>query len=256
MKAVLVALLLCSLAYIAICTILYLSQRSSIYYPTPEVSARYGTPLVLSNGSVKLKVWKVQEGREQALIYFGGNAEDVALNIPQFVKLFPDHTLYLHNYRGYGGSGGSPTERGLLSDALLLYDQVRSTHKGVDVVGRSLGTGVATYLAANRDVERLVLVTPFDSLVNVASAHFPLFPVKLLMKDRYESFSYAPRLGMPKLILLAERDEIIPRRNSERLIDFLDRNTTRVTIIGGADHNSISVFREYEEAMAAFLTVE
>lgn len=252
MKFLLCTLLIIVIGYISLCTVLYLTQRSMIYHPTPETKTTFATPFYLSNQNVKLKVWQHQPAKQQALIYFGGNAENVSLNIPQFAKIFPNHTVYLHNYRNYSGSEGKPTEEALYSDALLLYDHVKKKHKSIDIIGRSLGTGVATYLAANRKTNRLALITPFDSLTNVASSYFPFFPVTLLMHDRFESISHASSLTMPTLILIAENDGIIPFKNSNTLLEALDNKYTKAVIIPRADHNSISLFKEYEQSLSSF----
>ena len=115
----------------------------------------------------------------RALIYFGGNAEDVSLTRAELAVLLPDTPLYLLHYRGYGGSEGSPSEAALRADARALHAHVAERHSAVTVVGRSLGTGPAVHLAATRPVQRLVLLVPFDSLLAVARGAMPRLPVDL-----------------------------------------------------------------------------
>lgn len=253
MKLLLISLLIISIGYISLCTMLFFTQRSMIYHPPPESSTSRATPLYLTNHNIKLKVWQLHPEKQRALIYFGGNAEDVALNIPQFSELFQNHTIYLHNYREFSGSEGKPTEQALYSDALLLYEHVAGHHQTIDIAGRSLGTGVATFLAAHRKTNSLVLITPFDSLTSVASWYFPFLPVTLLMKDRFESINYASKLTMPKLVIIAEEDGIIPRKNSDNLLEALENRSTKLVIVPRADHNSVSLFKEYEESLRNFL---
>jgi len=240
--------------FVALCVLLYTRQRSMLYYPTPEVNSSEALAIRLSNQGQNLKVWYVQRDTDQALIYFGGNAEDVSFNISQFRRLFPHHSIYLHNYRGYGGSSGHPTEESLYSDATALYEYAIKQHQKITVMGRSLGTGVAVYLASQREVKRLVLVTPFDSMVNVASHYYPFIPVSLLLKDRYESIKRAGVLDMPVLVVAADRDEVIPRSSTDRLVSVLPPGNTIVTVISGANHNSIGSFPQYEESLRTFLT--
>jgi pimeloyl-ACP methyl ester carboxylesterase len=121
------------------------------------------------------------------------------------------------HYRGYGGSSGTPSEKAFFADALALFDKVHASHFEIDVVGRSLGSGVAVYLASQRPVERLVLVTPFDSLQEIAAALFPFFPVRWLLLDRFESWKYAPQVSAPTLIIAAGHDEVVPRASTELL---------------------------------------
>lgn len=241
--------------FAALCALLYSRQRDMLYYPTPEVGSNEAEVLYLTSAGVRLKVWQVDGPSDRGLIYFGGNAEDVALNLAQFRRLFPDYSLFLMNYRGYGGSGSRPTEDGLYADALALFDHVRQRYPDVSVMGRSLGTGVATYLASERDVRRLILVTPYDSMVHLASIYYPFVPVSLLLKDRYDSRSRVPRLDIDTLVVIAEHDEVIPRRSSEPLVAALPLESAQVHIVRGAGHNSIGSFPDYERALQSFLEV-
>jgi pimeloyl-ACP methyl ester carboxylesterase len=184
-----VALLLGTVAalYLLLCAWVYATQRGRIYFPTPEVDHPGAEALWLESQGERIKVWAVSRPGPRALIYFGGNADDAAAHIDLFAAALPEHSLYLVNYRGYGGSSGRPSESGLAADARAVYDHVRKAHPHIAVVGRSLGSGVAVCLAGERPVERLVLVTPFDSLVNLAKTYFGWLPVGLLLQDRYDS---------------------------------------------------------------------
>jgi len=107
-------------------------------------------------------------------------------------------------------------------------------------VGRSLGTGVAVRLAAQRPVARLVLVTPYDSLQDLAAAQFPFFPVRWLLEDKYESGRYAPLVTAPTTIVAAERDEIIPRASTDQLHARFPSGVARFIVLPGTGHNTIS----------------
>jgi len=245
-------LFLSFLAYLIMCAFLYTRQRSMIYYPTHPVNSSEAQVIWLSHQGQSLKVWHIPGGSDRAFIYFGGNAEDVALNIPQFKRLFPQYSIYLHNYRGYGGSTGKASETALFSDAGALYDYVKTKHREISVIGRSLGTGVAVYLASIKEVSRLVLVTPFDSMVNLARNYYFLVPVSLLLKDKFDSLRRAGRLVTPTLVLIAERDEVIPRKRAYSLVSALKPEITRVEVIKGAGHNTIGSSSHYEKVLSAF----
>lgn len=253
MRNLAILLLVPLLAYLALCALMFFSQRSQIYFPVRESQAADATVLRLASGDANLKIWVVPRPGPRALIYFGGNAEDVAGNLPGFTAAFPGHSLYLVNYRGYGGSSGSPSESGLLADATAVYDQLRPRHAEISVIGRSLGSGVAVHLASVRDVHRLVLVTPFDSLVNVARAHFRYLPVGLLMRDRYDSASRAPAVRAPTLVLIAEYDEIIPRARSEALVSAFPGSQRTVGMLAGGTHNELGPGSQYLERIGKFL---
>jgi len=142
--------------------------RGQIYFPTPDSEAPGAQALWIESQGERIKTWAVSRPGERALLYLGGNAEDVAGNVELFAEAFPDRSLYLVNYRGCGGSSGRPAEAGLVADAFAVFDQVRARHTNVTVMGRSVVRGVAVQVAAARPVERLALATAYDSLVNVA----------------------------------------------------------------------------------------
>lgn len=240
-------------AYIALCAWLFATQRSQIYFRTPESAAAGATALWIDRHGLRLKVWMVERPGPRALVYFGGNAEDVAMSLPELEATSPGRSLYLMNYRGYGGSGGSPTEAALAADALALFDLVRERHPEVAVMGRSLGSAVAVQVASERDVERLVLITPFDSFASVGRAHFPAFPVRWLLRDRYDAVSRASGVRAPVLAVIAGDDEIIPRASSEALVDAFDPAQAPVVVIEGASHNTLSLAPGYLGAISAFM---
>lgn len=252
MKSLAPLLLAAGLAYATLCAWLFLSQRSQIYFRTPETD--YPAPSVrISSDGESIKVWQVERDGAAALVYFGGNAEDVAWNIPRFTAAFPDRSLYLVNYRGYGGSTGRPTEAGLFRDALAVFDHAQSRHERVAVMGRSLGSGVAMYVATRRDVERIVLVTPFDSLAKVGQEHFRFLPVSLLMLDRYDSASRVRDVSAPALLVVAGDDEIIPRSRSDALAAAFPPDQARVVVVAHMTHNSLDLSPDYLASVGEFL---
>jgi len=111
-------------------------------------------------------------------------------------------------------------------------------------------------LAAAREVRRLVLVTPYDSLARVAGAHFPMFPVELLMRDRYDSASRARAVRAPVLAIIAGNDEVIPRANSTTLVNAFPKSQIRVVLLEGATHNSVDQDPGYLRALRDFLAVD
>lgn len=241
------------LVYIGLCAFLYLTQRSLIYYRTPEDRYVAAEDLRLELGDATVQVWRLNADRREAIIYFGGNAENVAYNVGDFSRFFPDKAIYLVNYRGYGASTGRPSEAALTADAQAVYDHASRTHAGISIIGRSLGSGVAVFLAATRPTEKLVLITPWDRMVNIARSAYPIFPVSLLLKDRYDSLSHASDISSPTLILIAGRDEFIPMKSSLSLAEALNPESTTVTVIDDAGHNTIQDYDLYGKALADFL---
>ncbi|MEM8499729.1 MAG: alpha/beta hydrolase [Pseudomonadota bacterium] len=252
MKTVITLATAIAIIYCFAAGLLYVFQRSLLYFPTPELNHPYERLRVESDGET-IEVIVVNARKDNALLYFGGNAEAVVANANEFAANFAERTVYMVNYRGYGGSSGLPSEEGINRDALRVYDEIRDRHTNISVAGRSLGSGVATYLAANRAIERLVLITPYDSILNVARAKFAIFPISVLLKDRYDSLSRANSIDVPVLVLAAENDTVIPPRHTRRLAKaFADRQIELVTI-ANAGHNDLSDSKEYLRALTRFL---
>ncbi len=232
--------LLAGLIYLGGCALLYQQQRALIYFPRPFVTAEGSGRLTLpGDGQTQVRV-TVWPGRGSgALLFFGGNADDPHLSLPLLARTFPEYTLYLLHYRGYGESGGTPSEAALVGDALKLYDQIQGQHARVVVLARSLGTGVAVQLAAARPVQGLVLVTPYRSLVEEARSRYPYVPVDWLLQDRFESWRYAPRVQAPTLILGAAEDQVIAPANAEALARDFAPERVRYRLLPGVGHQSI-----------------
>lgn len=240
MRMLLSLLLLVLAAYLAVCALVFFRQRSMLYYPQTFTGGA-----VLALGGARVGVTLDDQPGPAAVIYFGGNAEAVGGSLPELKAAFPGQSLYLMHYRGYGATLGEPTEEGLFADAQALYEYVRARHPQVTLVGRSLGSGIATHLASVRAVDRLVLVTPYDSMGGVAAYHFPWLPVRLLLRDRYDSASYAPQVNAPTTILAAEHDEVIPRASSEALYRSFRPGLASLHLVPAVGHNDISGAPEY-----------
>jgi pimeloyl-ACP methyl ester carboxylesterase len=253
MRKVVSFLIAAIVVYLGLSGVVLLVQRSQMYFPSPESSHSGAQVVWLDSEGARLKIWFVRQPGPAALIYFGGNAEDVAGNIEPFSAAFPDRSLYLVNYRGYGGSSGRPSEKALFADALTVYDHALEQHADIAVMGRSLGSGVAVYLASQRPVARLVLVTAYDSLVKVAQKYYWYLPVSLLLRDRYDSVSRTPQVKAPVLMVIAAEDEIIPRARSEALAAAFPPGQARSAVIPSVTHNSLDLAPEYLRAVQAFL---
>lgn len=222
-------------------------ERSMLYYPQPAQHATASLMLPADGATLHISVQERPDA--PAILYFGGNAEDVSAVLPQLARLFPDHALYLMHYRGYGQSTGQPGEAALHADAQRLYAQVRRGHPVVKVIGRSLGSGVAARLASEQPVDRLALVTPYDSIENVAAEQFPWLPVRWLMEDRFDSAAVAARIQAPTTLIGAEQDTLIRPERTRQLAAAFSPGVARSVWIAGADHNNISGHGDYERAL-------
>lgn len=244
-RAILVLAAIATFIYVALCVALFLAQRSFIYYPQPKSVSDDGPPLTLNVDGERILVSTATNTGPDAAIYFGGNAEDVRRSLPTLADAFPDRSLYAMNYRGYGGSSGKPSETALIADALVLFDRVHADHPHIIVIGRSLGSGVAIHIASERPIERLILVTPYDSILNIAANQFPYFPVRWLMLDKFESWRYAPKVTAPTQLIAAQNDEVIPAARTAALYKHFPQSLATLTVIPGVWHNTISESPEY-----------
>ena len=239
--------------YIGICWLLY-AEQDRLLYPGAANSDPPGyTALHIPSGPAVLKVWGLHTSASPALIYFGGNGEDLAADLPDFDTAFPDRAIYLMNYRGYGGSTGKPSESALIADAQATYDVVHKTHEKIAVMGRSLGTGVATALAITREVEKVVLVTPYDSVASVAAERYSWAPVRLLIKDDYNSVKRIPAVRVPTLVVIAEKDDSIPRAHSDALLAAIPSALRHSIVIPNGTHNDLGDYQQYLEIVRDFL---
>jgi len=244
-RAVTIFVAVLLLAYLALCAALFIYQRSLIYFPQPKSWGGPATTQQLQVKDAQLVLTARQSTGPKAIVYFGGNAEDVSANLPSFSEAFPGHAIYLLHYRGYGGSSGSPSEAALQSDALALFDHIGKTHAEVTVVGRSLGSGVAVWVASQRPVARLILVTPYNSIQELAAQRFPWFPISWLLVDKFESWKYAPQVTAPTLLIAAGQDEVIPAASTEKLYAQFKKGTAALKVLPGTSHNTVSQHPQY-----------
>ena len=244
-------LVLLVIVYVGVCIGMYAMQRSFQYFPTPRRLAPGQLAGTFRSGGELLQLTVRPHAGPGAVLYLGGNGEDVSGSVGPLVAAFPDREIVALPYRGYGGSTGQPTEAAITADAAGLFDEVHARHPDVIVIGRSLGSGVAVRLASTRPVSRLVLVTPYDSLLAIAQRQFPIFPVRWLLIDKYESWRYVARVSAPALILAAEHDELIPVASSERLRDRFAPGQASWVLVPGASHNTIQDHPAYLQSLTA-----
>lgn len=246
--------------------LLYLVQDRLIFFPQPAPPSPPRAPdFVISEVTVAtadglaLRGWLAKPssatGRLPLAIYFGGNAEETS-HMAASVGRLPGWSLLTLNYRGYGGNPGQPSERALFADALAVHD-FAALRPDVDparivAIGRSLGSGVAVYLASQRPLAGVVLVTPYDSLRAVAQRHYPYAPVSILLKHGFDSIDRAPDIAVPLLMLAAQLDDVIPIAHARAL--FAKWSGPKIwRELAGAGHNDLDADPAYWSAMALFL---
>lgn len=232
-----------------------LTQRSMLYYPSHNDAAS----LERAANAQGFEAWKNQQGETigyrslpssddtrapLAVLIFHGNA-GYAVHRADYATILraaaPDRALsvYILEYPGYGARGGSPSQEAFLAAASDALSAIPADIP-VIILGESIGTGVASATAANypERVRGLLLLTPFDSLVSVAQHHYPLLPVRWIMRDRYPSEEWLKSYRGPIAIILAANDTIVPAKFGQKLYDNY-AGPKKLIIADQADHNDL-----------------
>lgn len=235
--------------------------QSQLIFPTHAVPA----PGPLPSGAVRLRIpsgdgdalhgvhlppSRAAAGGPTLVLSFAGNAwnsEDAADYLRQLYG--HAHVVGFH-YRGYRPSTGTPSADALLADAPKIHDFAVARIKPARVVavGFSIGSGVAAELARKRQLDGIILVTPFDSLKAVAGDHYPMLPVGLFFQHEMNSAAALARSDVPVAIVAAEHDGLIPKKRTDALRRRV-RNLVFDRTIRGGNHNDIYPRPEFHQAM-------
>jgi fermentation-respiration switch protein FrsA (DUF1100 family) len=237
-------------AYVLITAYMYVTQRSHQYFPgrqglTASAAGLQGVEdLKLASGDGgTLQAWySAAKPGKATILYFHGNGGEIADRPERFAAYQAEgFGVFFLSYRGYGASTGSPSEAGLVDDARAAHNWLMAKGIAPDeimLVGESLGSGVAVQLAAERKIKALALEAPFASAVNIAAAAYWWLPVRFLMKDRYESFSFIDKVKAPLLVIHGDLDDIVPLSEGKALFARAHEPKEMVVVTGGG-HGSI-----------------
>lgn len=211
--------------YAVVVAIAYALQTWLIF-PAGMVGGNVGLPqqaryTELQSGDGERVVWVRIPAAEASspprplLMGFGGNAWNADAMALMLHRIFPEHDIAALHYRGYPPSSGRPSARAIFEDARLGHDKFAGDHEeGVVAVGFSVGASVAVDLASARPVRGLVLVTPFDSLKELAASHYPWLPVRWLLRHRMETAATLSGLKVPTAMIVADNDTVVPEPRS------------------------------------------
>ena len=241
---------LVAVLYLGLLVTLFFAQRNLIYLRSwpPVDPATVGLSNVevvaipTSDGETLVAWWSPPQPGKPTVLFLHGNAGTVADRSEAFAfyQGMGLGAMFLE-YRGYGGSTGTPSEKGLIADAIAAYDWLLS--KGVSpdkigVVGESIGSGPAVALATTKPVSALALEAPFTSMVDVIAHHYPWLPVRLLLRDRWESERRIAALSVPLLVIHGTADSVVPYALGVRLYDAAPGKKRLITA-EGADHGDL-----------------
>ena len=252
--ALLVYALLLAAIYLGQTRLLFPAHAVGPAGPLPENGQR----LVLHGAGHRLHGIHLRPPRtsigDPLILVFGGNAWNAESAARYVHDLFSNSPVVAFHYRGYAPSEGLAGARALQDDALLIHDWAKKNFgdRKIIAVGFSIGSGVATHLAAQRPIDGAILVTPFDSLGAVAAQHFPWLPVRWLFRHRMDSADDLRRSEVPVALLVAGNDRLIPPARAEALAKAA-RNVVFNRTVAGASHNDIYDRGEFRVAMNAAL---
>lgn len=190
------------------------------------------------------------------ILYFHGNAGDLSrwgIITEYFVA--KNYDVLVIDYRSYGKSKGALSEDAFYQDAQYCYDYLKSKYPESDITvyGRSLGTGMATYLGSNNKPKQLILETPYYSITDVAKQRFPIFPVKYLMRYEFPSYKFIKNVDCPVFMLHGTEDAVISIKSAKKLYEVSHKEKTEFITIDGGGHNNLSEFETYQKNISRIL---
>ncbi len=261
-----------AIIYLAMAAFMYVAQRNLQYFPQQSVEAGIEAPAeygldgfsvasIHTGDGETLVSWLALPPKADApvIFYMLGNAGTMGDRAERFRLLHEQGFGVLAlSWRGYGGSTGSPTEKGLVEDgraAMKFLQEQGISAARIILFGESLGTGVATQLAANPETAPLAIIldSPFTSAADVARLRYWYLPVGLLMKDQFRSLDFAPRVTVPVFVLHGTADRIVPYVQGRRLFEAFTAPKEFLTL---QDGNHIDPLTEVSwGAIKAFLMI-
>ncbi|MBK8848039.1 MAG: alpha/beta hydrolase [Bacteroidetes bacterium] len=241
----------------------YIFQERLLFYPSKlpsdyEFNAGPNAEELFleTSDNERINALHINKGSKKIILYFHGNAgvmDSWQLTYDNFKNT--GYGLLIIDYRGYGKSTGTPSEKGLYADAQAAYNYL--LQQGFDsdsiiIYGRSLGSGVACHLMAMHNKGRLILETPYTSIMDIAKKNYPYFIPQFTLRNRFSCIRYMKHIRVPLLLVHGTQDEVVPYHHVTTLHGLYLGPKTLITISNGA-HNNLREFDAYTNALIAFL---
>ena len=220
-----------AITYLFVIIFVYFYQRNLLYLPSEnnyqndEIQFNYEEIFIKVNDEIELRSWIINKDLKnfKTLLFFHGNAGDLSNRIYKLNELSKlDINILLISWRGVSGNNGSPTENNLYEDAnaaIKWLNEKKVENKQIILYGESLGSGVAIELGKKDNFNSIILESPFTSIEESAKIYYPYLPVKLLLKDRYDSIKKINKINVPILIMHGRKDNIIPFSMGKELFE-------------------------------------
>ena len=219
------------IAYLVLLVFIYFYQRNLLYHPSDnnyqkdKIQFSYDEIFIKVDDKIKLKSWIINKNLKKfkTLLFFHGNAGELSNRIYKLNELNKlDINILLISWRGFSGNEGSPTEENLYKDAkaaIKWLNRKEVENNKIILYGESLGTGVAVEIGKKNNFNSIILESPFTSMENAAKIYYPYLPVKLLLKDKYNSISKIKKITTPILIMHGKKDDIVPFSMGKELFE-------------------------------------
>jgi len=215
------------IAYILLIIILYMMQDKLIFvgaysFKTTVQNEQFlnehlQKQTLITKDNIKLDGAIYKNNNDKLIIYFGGNSSNSIVFLNNFTKYTLQYDILSFNYRGYGFSNGKPSQEKLYSDTLEIYNKYKSTYKEIIIIGRSLGTAMATYLSSVVKSSNLILITPFDSILNIAQNKYPYIPIKYILNHPFDSVKNMKNNKTNCSIIMLKNDKVVNNNRTQIL---------------------------------------
>ena len=221
--------------YFFVLVFLYFYQGNLLYHPNEnnysddKITVDIKKVKIRTSDNIELLGWYHEKNLKdhKTLVYFHGNAGSLENRIHK-LNHFQDMNInfLIIAWRGFSGNNGKPTEQGLYEDGKSAINWL--VKKGIDeknliLYGESLGTGVATHLAQNKNYAGIILETPFTSMIDAAKTFYPYIPVNLLLKDKFENYKKIVNINSPILVMHGEEDQIVPFSMGKKIYEIANK---------------------------------
>jgi len=250
-------------AYISYLLLLFFAQDRLIFLGAKPnhllyIKLEHCSEDIPSDNNIILQGWKVNGSKpdsDSIAIYFGGNAEDTS-GMLSFLSELNVRQSYTYNYRGYGLSEGVASERDICSDAVTIYHHVmnHSPNTRLIIIGQSLGSAVAGYLASRKIIDKLILLSPLSSISDIAKLRFKNTFPNMLIKHKFVLMEHVRKVTAKTLVIIAQKDSIIPYEHSMKTYKNIT-SQKQLTEIAGADHNDLFIYSNTTTKINQFISV-
>ena len=239
------------IVYLLVTVSLYIFQRSLLYHPAEnnysgdKLTVNIEKVKITTEDDIELLAWYHNKDikKYKTILYLHGNAGSLENRIHK-INHFNDMNInfLLLAWRGFNGNSGKPTEQGLYQDAKSAVKWLMNqgiNEENIIIYGESLGTGIATEIAQKKNFAGVILESPFTSMIAAGKSKYPIFPIKLLLKDKYESDKKIKNIMSPILVMHGEADKIVPFWMGEKIFQM-------------ANQPKYSYFSKYDDHMMEF----